>query len=1347
MKILKLILLFVLLLPCVGAAQNLWLSGDTLFYIKPDSFNTSGGFDISGSIITDANDVFLAMVLDQTVTTGETWQVTTTTPYPIFKSSSAVGTGDFLKVNFGDSLVNYDGDGIKITDLDAIDILLDVTGGLELVDDSVNVKLDGTTLSLSSSGLAVSSTYMQTIEDSLEAGVYDSLLMGVVRISPVDSTIEVILNNTSTNPAIFIQNVGTGDAAIEFEGAIRDWIIGIDESASGDPFVIAQAPGLGTLPGLVVSGNAEEVGIGLFPTNGAELHLDGTFRIEEDGAGTEYWDVNVDVAGDLNIGDETNTNFLQIIDAGTKVILQPDSLRFESAADAWRHTWDFVDTPADNEVWTYDLATKTARWEVAPGAAGGAFDDAGDPIVQNTPGKKVNMGDGAGTLTGKVEIGNDADIPVLILEGHSTQTDDIFIIQQDDDTEVFTVSNAGAVTTGSWTATAIADAYVPNDITINSSALITSAIGFDAIGAVDLDIGSVDVTDVTIVTDGGTWIIDDTFTFPDANVAPNAVGELVYDNTVTGWDDGAMTWYDDDEVKYLVDLATLPSDDDYVVAYDAAIDKFYMKQDQDSGGATPWDNIGNPTNNGLTTITFDNAENSLLTGDNDAAVSFFTIQNTDADHTVGQMYLLHLDYSADDGDAEADFIKFEDSGSIVMTIQQDGEINTDGGVTAGGALSAASGSFGDGNVTNVGQIDVDLVDADGATITIGDNDETVVINSSDWDISATGVITNVALDADGAGNSITNIENADIKAAAGIVYSKLTFSNNIVAGDLAANSVANSEMADDAVGVAEMAHEDHGDVNWSGGTAVIDAGAVLWNEIGDPGNSGLTTITFDNAETTLLTGDNDAAASFLTIQNTDADHTGGNMYLLHLDYSADDGDVDADFIKLEDSGSIVMTVQQDGEIATDGGITAGGTISANDVRIADTYGLVIGSNAQVTVGNAGEAQILGTGSTDDNLIIGKWSTTVATAPNIRFVKSRNATIPNNTILLDNSHVGGLRWYPADGVDFSTLAAHFRAEVDDATPATGDIGMAFVWEQMPGGGGAIAETMRLSAGGALTVAAGVNLGTSQSLLGTTAMTIGDNSQTIAINSSDWDISATGIATGMGNITSNGTVEGATITEGGVAVYNDDEMDAFSELDAIVTDKSLVNMADGATWLGTHDYDGAVLEIPNTNADAALADSGQVHLNTSDGQLSFSMGTGTGSGELTGEIAMSLIRHIAVIIDPGTWYDADAEVFLFTVGDDYPEGIIIDEWKVSCNVDPDVEMDLDLKYADAFIGLANAAVIDVLDTTNGTSSEDTDANINAGAAVANGKVVYLSFGADPEGTAVQMIFEMWYHGEED
>lgn len=59
-------------------------------------------------------------------------------------------------------------------------------------------------------------------------------------------------------------------------------------------------------------------------------------------------------------------------------------------------------------------------------------------------------------------------------------------------------------------------------------------------------------------------------------------------------------------------------------------------------------------------------------------------------------------------------------------------------------------------------------------------------------------------------------------------------------------------------------------------------------------------------------------------------------------------------------------------------------------------------------------------------------------------------------------------------------------------------------------------------GKLSSTAGVDLGTSQSLTGTTALTIGAGTETVAINSSDWDIGATGIMTGMGASTFDGVI---------------------------------------------------------------------------------------------------------------------------------------------------------------------------------------------------------------------------------
>ena len=54
-------------------------------------------------------------------------------------------------------------------------------------------------------------------------------------------------------------------------------------------------------------------------------------------------------------------------------------------------------------------------------------------------------------------------------------------------------------------------------------------------------------------------------------------------------------------------------------------------------------------------------------------------------------------------------------------------------------------------------------------------------------------------------NTITNIENADIKAAAGIVYSKLTLTNSIVAADLTSDSVTTIKILDANVTLAKLA--------------------------------------------------------------------------------------------------------------------------------------------------------------------------------------------------------------------------------------------------------------------------------------------------------------------------------------------------------------------------------------------------------------------------------------------------------------------------------------------------------------------------------------------------------------
>ncbi len=209
-----------------------------------------------------------------------------------------------------------------------------------------------------------------------------------------------------------------------------------------------------------------------------------------------------------------------------------------------------------------------------------------------------------------------------------------------------------------------------------------------------------------------------------APTAPNVAGEIVFDTNAMAATHGAIVGHDGTQVLNFVSTTDTPGDNE-VPKFDSGTGKVTWEADV-SAGSPVWSDIGDPTNSALHTITFDNAEASLLTGNNDAVVSFFTLQNTDADHTVGQMYLLHLDYSADDGDAEADFIKFEDSGSIVMTIQQNGDIATDGVIGAGGAITAV-GSF---IIGSADMSEADLEKLDGITDGAGAANKALVLDGS-----------------------------------------------------------------------------------------------------------------------------------------------------------------------------------------------------------------------------------------------------------------------------------------------------------------------------------------------------------------------------------------------------------------------------------------------------------------------------------------------------------------------------------------------------------------------------------------------------------------------------------------
>ncbi len=84
-------------------------------------------------------------------------------------------------------------------------------------------------------------------------------------------------------------------------------------------------------------------------------------------------------------------------------------------------------------------------------------------------------------------------------------------------------------------------------------------------------------------------------------------------------------------------------------------------------------------------------------------------------------------------DTDPDPLSIRVGGTEVVNIDSSGVIAAAGGLNAQNA-----------NITNVATINLDTINADGSAITIGDNNETIAINSNDWDISTNGTMTGMA---------------------------------------------------------------------------------------------------------------------------------------------------------------------------------------------------------------------------------------------------------------------------------------------------------------------------------------------------------------------------------------------------------------------------------------------------------------------------------------------------------------------------------------------------------------------------------------------------------------------------
>ena len=236
---------------------------------------------------------------------------------------------------------------------------------------------------------------------------------------------------------------------------------------------------------------------------------------------------------------------------------------------------------------------------------------------------------------------------------------------------------------------------------------------------------------------------------------------------------------------------------------------------------------------------------------------------------------------------------------------------------------------------------------------------------------------------------------------------------------------------------------------------VLFSGPIIRKVSIDKGDDELLTLGSDDDIVLLHRSTTLAADAELSsvIEGT-SDHLGVAANSLIMSNITNDGDI---MFAVSDNGNSIGLLKLNG---------ADGTLEVHgDTLFSNGTGVVIGHTAQITANTVAELQVLGSGAVDSSVIIGAFSADTTPAE-LQFVKSRNASVAGNTIVADNDLVGRLNFLPADGVDFATTAATFHAEVEDGSPAAGDIGMAFVWSTMAGGAASLTEKLRLEADGGL-----------------------------------------------------------------------------------------------------------------------------------------------------------------------------------------------------------------------------------------------------------------------------------------
>jgi hypothetical protein len=429
---------------------------------------------------------------------------------------------------------------------------------------------------------------------------------------------------------------------------------------------------------------------------------------------------------------------------------------------------------------------------------------------------------------------------------------------------------------------------------------------------------------------------------------------------------------------------------------------------------------------------------------------------------------------------------------IEGTLEVDGSTRLDGALDSNGDLSIADTNIAFDGATTTFTTTGAFTLTPGGAVTLGDGGDTMAINTSDWDISATGDMTNIGsitadgaiaftpgstsgitfnLDADSLFTLSSSVANADKIVIQPYNTGAGTFTGTLTSGDLTGNVTWTLPSATTTLM----------------GNPMTTAGDIIYG-----GASGAPTrLAGSGTNGWVLKYNTGTSAPYWAVDEVGTDTT----------YSAgNDIDLSGTQIDLEPQLDFVTTITRASSNLTLSTTTSGNLILTSAGTGADALSLTTtagGMDISVTGNAAGE-----------DLDI----TTVGAATEMRLT---SASTTADAIRL-NASAGGIDIDAAN----STLTI-----TNTANSAADDLTIAVV--------GAFDSSLVLSSAGTGTDAIDINVtGTGGDLDIDVNDAITMDSTSLAINTGTWDVTAAGAASGLTGISSSGNIDLSALAAGGM-----------------------------------------------------------------------------------------------------------------------------------------------------------------------------------------------------------------------